>query len=75
VRAIELLIPDVVARAFEPWHDLPARVVDVEHLIPGAVGDEDTRAALEGGRRREPGREGHDVREEVPVRQADRQRI
>src|SRR5215208_5829066 len=72
---IELPVADLVACPIELRDDPSAAALDREYPVERPVGDEDGRLAPAGRRLHEPWREGYQVREEVPVGQAEREGV
>src|SRR5215207_10344188 len=73
--AVELPVANPVTCAIELRDDPSATALDREHPVTRPMGDEDGRLAPALCRCHEPRREGDQVREEVPVGQAEREGV
>jgi hypothetical protein len=73
VAAFELQVPNPVTRVIELRDDPAAAEVYREHSVARPVGDEDLRLAPASRRCHEPRREGDYAREEVAVRNYERE--
>jgi hypothetical protein len=75
VAAFELPVPNPVTRVIELRDDPSTAALYREHSVARPVGDEDLRLAPAGRRCHEPRREGDYAREEVAVRNSEREGV
>ena len=73
--ALELSIAHLVAGLAQFGHEPAATGMDRQHAVARAVGEEQAGATAAPCRRRKPGREGENVREQVAVGQAEGERV